>query len=128
MLKVIGAGFGRTGTLSLKCTLEILGFGPCYHSMEVLKRPHHDQIWHAALTGSSPVWDSVFDGFQAAVDWPSAFFWQELSDTYPDAKIILTVRDEHAGYESIRQTIFAANNHCDARTRNRVQRTSVDDP
>ena len=113
MLQVIGAGFGRTGTLSLKGALEILGFGPCYHMMEVLKRPHHDLLWHTALTGPSPVWDTVFDGFQATVDWPSAYFWRELSNTYPDAKIVLTVRDEHAWYESIRQTIFAAISHRD---------------
>ena len=113
MLKVIGAGFGRTGTLSLKGALEMLGFGPCYHMLEVLKRPHHDRLWHAAATGSSPVWDTLFDSFQAAIDWPAVHFWQALSIAYPDAKIILTVRDEHAWYESIRQTIFAAINHPD---------------
>ena len=45
-LKVIGAGFGRTGTLSLKIALERIGFGPCYHMMEVFPRPDHVAKWH----------------------------------------------------------------------------------
>ena len=38
-LKVIGAGFGRTGTTSLQKALEILGVGPCYHLNEIIDGP-----------------------------------------------------------------------------------------
>lgn len=37
--QIIGAGFGRTGTASLKLALEQLGFGPCYHMTEVIEHP-----------------------------------------------------------------------------------------
>lgn len=107
MLKVIGAGFGRTGTLSLKRALEMLGYGPCYHMLEVLNHPQHDQLWLEAIRGSDPKWPAVFRDFQATVDWPSSFFWRELSLAYPEAKIILTLRDEDEWYESVRETIFA---------------------
>lgn len=105
-MKIIGAGLGRTGTMSLKFALETLGFGPCYHMMEVLQQPQHDRIWHDALTGVTPRWDDLFKGFNATVDWPSAHFWRELIDYYPQAKVILTLRDDQAWYESIRKTIL----------------------
>ena len=114
MLEVIGAGFGRTGTLSLKLALETLGFGPCYHMFEVLKHPPHDQLWFDAMDGSLSDWNQIFDGFQSTVDWPSTFFWQELLRAYPDAKVILTRRDERVWYTSVRETIFKAlNQHHD---------------
>jgi hypothetical protein len=47
-VKVIGAGFGRTGTMSLKVALETLGFGPCYHMIEVFEHPEHVGFWQAA--------------------------------------------------------------------------------
>ena len=34
-LSVIGAGFGRTGTMTSKMALEQLGLGPCHHMEEV---------------------------------------------------------------------------------------------
>jgi len=106
-LQIIGAGFGRTGTLSLKSALEALGFGPCYHMMEVLDNPGHDRIWLDALEGTVPNWTALLADYRSAVDWPSAFFWRELMVCYPSAKVILTVRDDQAWYESIRQTILA---------------------
>jgi len=50
-LSVIGAGFGRTGTESLKKALEIIGLGPCYHMFEVLPDPERVAIWRAAASG-----------------------------------------------------------------------------
>ncbi len=38
-LKVIGSGFGRTGTMSMKEALEVLGPGPCHHMIEVMENP-----------------------------------------------------------------------------------------
>jgi len=105
-LSIIGAGFGRTGTESLKKALEILGFGPCYHMFEVL--PHADRvaIWRAAARGDTPDWDQVFAEYNATVDWPGAYFWRELSAHYPKAKIILSVRDAELWYDSMDKTIL----------------------
>ncbi len=75
-LKVIGAGFGRTGTLSLKFALERLGFDKCYHMMEIPSVPHHVEMWRAAAAGKAVNWETLFSGYQAAVDWPSCNFWQ----------------------------------------------------
>ena len=105
-LSVIGAGFGRTGTESLKKALEILGLGPCYHMFEVLPHPERIAIWRAAAAGNTPDWDEVFAGYNATVDWPGAYFWRELSAHFPKAKIILSVRDENAWYASMDKTIL----------------------
>lgn len=107
-LKVIGAGFGRTGTLSLKIALEQLGYGPCYHMLEITKdtKTKPDQ-WVAIANGESPDWDLVFKGYQAAVDWPAVSFYRELLSTYPEAKVILTTRSFDSWYQSTQQTIYS---------------------
>jgi Sulfotransferase domain len=108
-LKVIGAGLGRTGTLSLRVALEELGFARCYHMQEVLlAHPEHAPLWSTAQRREPVDWDSLFVGYQAAVDWPASAFYQELLRHYPDAKVILTVRDSERWYESARQTIYYA--------------------
>ena len=106
-LQVIGAGFGRTGTLSLKLALEQLGFGPCYHMVEVLAKPKSTAFWSAAADRGPTDWNSIFEGYKATVGWPGASFWRELSVAYPDAKVILTERDEEAWFESTQATIFS---------------------
>lgn len=106
-LSVIGAGFGRTGTLSLKLALEQLGFGPCYHMVEVIGHPEAAAYWEAAADGKPVDWETVFAGFGATVDWPSATFYKTLADAYPEAKVILTVRDPEAWFASTQATIFA---------------------
>jgi hypothetical protein len=107
-LSVIGAGFGRTGTMSLKLALEQLGFGPCYHMIEVIKEPAvRSRPWEAAADGQKVDWEAVFDGFASCVDWPGATFYRQLADAYPDAKVILTVRDPESWYRSTQATIFA---------------------
>lgn len=106
-LKVIGAGFGRTGTLSLKFALEKLGLGPCHHMMEVFGKPDHIDLWQQAADGKSVNWNEVFTGYRAAVDWPVCAFWQELSEVYPDAKFILSLRDPDKWFDSADATIFA---------------------
>ena len=107
-LSIIGAGFGRTGTLSLKLALEQLGFGPCYHMNDVFAQAGHAQRWRDAFQTGAADWEALLAGYQAAVDWPSAHFWRPLAAHYPAAKVILTVRDPDAWYQSISSTIFAA--------------------
>jgi len=109
-LQVIGAGFGRTGTLSLKAALEQLGLGPCYHMLELIQDPARASHWQAALDGKAVDWNEVFTGFRSAVDWPTAHFWPQLAAAYPDAKVILTLRDEDKWYKSISSTIFQVMN------------------
>jgi hypothetical protein len=105
-LKVIGAGLGRTGTLSLKTALEELGFGPCHHMMELLPRPERHRYWEDAALQRPVAWDKVFEGFSSTVDWPYCNFYRELAGLYPDAKVILTVREPDAWFDSISRTIF----------------------
>jgi Sulfotransferase domain len=105
-LKVVGAGFGRTGTLSLKTALERLGFGPCYHMMEVFPRPEHIAMWHRLAFENQIDWDALFAGFSAAVDWPAARWWREIAAHYPEAKVLLSVRDPEAWYKSMTDTIY----------------------
>ncbi|MEU7832391.1 MULTISPECIES: sulfotransferase family protein [unclassified Nonomuraea] len=106
MLKVIGAGFPRTGTSSMKAALERLGFGPCYHMFEILTKPEHADRWVKVTSGEPVDWDQVFDGYQSAQDWPASGFWREQAAAYPDAKVILTVRDPARWYVSM-QNLFS---------------------
>ncbi len=105
-MKVIGAGFGRTGTASLQSALEELGFGPCYHMYEVFKHPKHADFWAAAWRGEPVDWDGVLGGYEATVDWPACTFYAELMERHPDAKVLLSVRDPERWYESTRTTIY----------------------
>jgi hypothetical protein len=105
-LKVIGAGFGRTGTASLKVALEALGFGPCYHMQEVIQSSKRIEQWHQVGHGQPVDWDTIFEGYQATVDYPAASYYQELLQCYPDAKVILTVRDPDRWYDSTLNTIY----------------------
>jgi hypothetical protein len=105
-LRVIGAGVGRTGTMSQKLALEQLLAGPCYHMLEVFVRPEHVAMWDGAMRGELPDWEVLYDGFIAAVDWPTCTFWRELSDAYPDAPVLLSVRDPDEWWKSCDRTIF----------------------
>jgi hypothetical protein len=104
-LRVIGAGFGRTGTLSLKVALEELGFGPCEHMTELLDDPERLRLWDRKARGLPVEWGELFKGYAATVDWPGCYFWEELAEAYPKAKVILTVRDREEWYESVSGTI-----------------------
>jgi hypothetical protein len=106
-LKIIGAGFGRTGTLSLKYALEQLGFGRCYHMTETLEHPEHDRKWLALARGESTDWRGILDHYSSTVDWPSVMLWKELISACPNSKVILTMRDPVDWYQSAQDTIFA---------------------
>jgi len=105
-LKVIGAGFGRTGTRSLKAALEELGFDRCYHMEEVIKNPGHLKCWAEIMEGGKPDWENLFKGYQSATDWPAAAYYRDLMVAYPDAKIILTVRDPESWHASLMNTLY----------------------
>jgi Sulfotransferase domain len=105
-VKVIGAGFGRTGTWSLKAALEVLGFGPCYHMTEVFAHPGHADFWSSAWRGEPVDWEGVLGGYEATVDWPACTFYEELMERHPEAKVLLSVRDPEPWYESTRSTIY----------------------
>jgi hypothetical protein len=106
-LEIIGAGFGRTGTLSLKSALEELGFGPCHHMAEVIDDMHRQgPIWNSVANGKERNWQKVYDGYRATVDWPGCHYYAELADAFPEAKVILTERDSRSWYSSINETIF----------------------
>jgi hypothetical protein len=104
-LEIIGAGFGRTGTLSLKLALEQLGLGPCYHMVTVQAEPERAGDWIDAIHGEAVDWERVFDGFQSTVDWPACHFWRELADCYPAAKVLLSKREASGWYKSVINTI-----------------------
>jgi len=105
-LELIGAGLGRTGTLSLKAALERLGYGPCYHGIEILVEPERGRQWLQRTPSGSHDWDAIFHGYRATVDWPAAAFWRELVERYPDAKVLLSVRDADRWYDSVMNTIY----------------------
>ena len=105
-LQVIGSGLGRTGTKSLHTAVNMLGLGPCHHMFEVMQHPESMALWIEAGAGR-PQWDVIFADYRSAVDYPTAAFWRELADYYPQAKVIHTVRDPEAWFESTQATIFS---------------------
>lgn len=108
-MRVIGAGFGRTGTTSLKAALEELGFDPAYHLTEAFRHPEHVDSWQAARRGKDVDWETFLSGYEVAVDWPACAFYWELMEAFPEAAVILTVRDPERWYESVRSTIYGIN-------------------
>ena len=105
-LKIIGAGFGRTGTNSLKLALETLESTPCHHMLEVFPRENHINWFHDKAHGNNIDWDAVYENFGSAVDWPTSAYYQELAEYYPDSKVILSVRDPEKWYDSTKDTIY----------------------
>ncbi len=106
-LRVVGAGLGRTGTTSLKLALERLLGEPCYHMDEADRRGDR-LIWKRAFEGEGPEWGQFFDGFAATVDWPAAGLWQQIHDAFPDALVLLSVREPDVWWASASRTIFPA--------------------
>jgi hypothetical protein len=104
-MKLIGAGLPRTATLSQKIALEMLGLAPCYHMVEVLADLDQAALWQGALDGEMPL-TTILDGFQATVDWPGSFFYRDLIELYPEAKVLLSVRDDDAWARSMHDTIW----------------------
>jgi hypothetical protein len=100
-LQVIGVGLHRTGSMSVKVALERLGFGPCYHGMEALRRCRDGDHWLAAYEAGGAIdWSVIFEGYRATMDWPTIYFWEQLVAAYPDARILLTDRDPQRWWES----------------------------
>jgi hypothetical protein len=107
MLKVINAGLGRTGTTSLQAALERLGFGPCYHMFDIINSEERLSQWEKIVcAGQRPDWRAVFDGYASAVDGPPAVYYRQIAQAFPEAKVILTVRDAERWYQSTFDTLY----------------------
>jgi hypothetical protein len=104
-MRVIGAGFGRTGTASTKRALEILGFGPCHHMEEVIKHPDEVDTWVRAARGEKVDWKAFMSKWGSAVDFPSSLYYRELMEAFPDGKVVLNVRSVDSWYQSMSETI-----------------------
>ena len=108
-LKVIGAGQGRTGTMSLKHALERLGFGPCHHMIELIQHPEQFPIWERVFEEKEPTdWEQVFSGYRSTCDAPSVMVYKELAARYPEAKVVHTVRDPESWWRSASATVLNA--------------------
>ena len=105
-MKLIGAGMPRTGTLTQKVALEMLGLGPCYHMVDVLADLDQAKLWQRALDGEAP-WGQIFGDFDSTVDWPGGYFYRELMAVYPEAKVLLSVREPQVWERSMRETVWA---------------------
>lgn len=105
-LQVIGTGFGRTGTDSMREALDILGLGPCHHMLEVIGNDQQKQLWRALAKGAAPDWNVLFAGYNSCMDWPSAHYWRDLVRFYPEARVILTNRSPESWWASFEKTIL----------------------
>jgi hypothetical protein len=106
-IQLVGAGLGRTGTLSLKLALERLLGGTCHHMFEVFAHPEELPTWTAAMNGDEPDWGEFLSGYSAIVDFPGAALWRELAAAFPDAPVLLSTRSSaEVWWESANNTIF----------------------
>ncbi len=119
-LKVIGAGQGRTGTMSLKHALEELGFGPCHHMIELIGHPEQFRFWERIFDDEPVDFEEVYAGYNSAVDAPTCFIYRQLAERYPDAKVILTLRDPESWWRSAQATVMSE--------RLRMQHDRADNP
>jgi hypothetical protein len=104
-LRIIGSGFGRTGTMTTKDALGILGFGPTHHMIEVLQNPSQLDLWKAHIDGRDVDWNVVFEGYASQVDWPGAAVWEQTLAAFPKARVLHTERPEEVWWASFDKTI-----------------------
>jgi hypothetical protein len=103
-MKLIGAGLPRTATTTQMIALEMLGL-PCYHMRDMMGDVEKSvPQWRKALEGNGP-WDELFEGKESIVDFPGSYYWRELIDVYPDAKVLLSVRSAESWVDSMHNTI-----------------------
>lgn len=107
-IKIIGAGFPRTGTTTLKESLERLGYKKAYHMKELLVHPENLHYWLSLKETGSTKWDELYNGYQATVDFPCYPWYKEHMKRYPEAKVILTVRPFEKWYSSVYSTVYKA--------------------
>lgn len=105
-MDLIGAGFSRTGTTSLKAAIEKLGVGPCINMTQLVGNPREADKWRAAQAGEATDWKELLADYSATVAWPGCSFWEPLAATFPQAKVIVTVRNPTGWYESFRDTLL----------------------
>lgn len=107
MLKLINVGLGRTGTTSLQVALEKLGFGTCFHMFDIVGDEERLAHWEKIVCDGVPAdWKALFEGYTSAVDGPCAVYYPQLMETFPDAKLMLTVRDPESWYRSTYDTLY----------------------
>jgi hypothetical protein len=104
-MKLIGAGLPRTATSTQKVVMDILGLAPCYHMQNVFADLDEAKRWDAAISDPSGLRD-ILDPFESAVDWPGSYFYEELAEMYPDAKVLLSVRTGESWAKSMQETIW----------------------
>jgi hypothetical protein len=105
-MKVIGAGLPRSATTTQMFAFEQLDCGPCYHMRDLLMDLENGlPLWEAAIDGK-PDWAAIFGEACSTCDWPSAFFYRELMEQYPDAKVVLSVRGAEEWSRSMEKTIW----------------------
>ncbi|MFG3038147.1 sulfotransferase family protein [Streptomyces sp. NPDC048330] len=107
MLKLINAGLGRTGTTSLKVALDRLGLGTCFHMFDIVGDGDRLERWAKVVCDGEPAdWPALFEGYTSAVDGPCAVYYREIAEAFPEAKVILTVREAEGWYRSTYDTLY----------------------
>jgi hypothetical protein len=94
--------------MSLKAGLERIGYGPCFHMIDLIQDPVTLPYWQAAAQGERVDWEQVFEGWESTVDWPGCTYWDQLIETWPDLPVLLNTRDKEGWYESCLKSIHAA--------------------
>ncbi|EDO39565.1 predicted protein [Nematostella vectensis] len=94
-MKIIGAGLPKTGTKSLASALRRLGFNVHDHHEQL---QFHCDEYIAAFKGPMPNFEEMYENVDATTDLPACIFYKEIFKAFPDAKVILSVRDDEESW------------------------------
>jgi len=125
-IKIIGAGFPRTGTNTLRESLELLGFSKTYHMKQLLVHPENLHYWTKLSETRRTDWDGLYNGYDATVDFPCYPWYKEHMKQYPEAKVILSIRPFEDWYTSFSCTIWQAQNPSEEQRMEIAQRMAAD--
>ncbi|HJO93729.1 MAG TPA: sulfotransferase [Victivallales bacterium] len=105
-IRLVGAALPRTGTVSIKTALKIIGFGNCYKMEELFQKPKDLPYWLSVFEGNDIPFSQLLNNYDAILDLPGCLVIDKLINYYPNAKVILTIRNPEEWYNSIINTIY----------------------
>ncbi|KAI8889098.1 hypothetical protein K501DRAFT_239425 [Backusella circina FSU 941] len=102
-LEVISAGMSRVGTVSLCTALDILGYNTIHFKNFSRDETLDLEGFKDAVNNREEAdWDKLYENYNAAVDIPTWVWYKDLVKKYPNAKVILTVREPESWYTSMK--------------------------
>lgn len=104
-MKVIYAGYPKTGTKTMHEVFKRLGYKTIYDIMENYEYLNDD--WNKIYAGKGTVEDfrRMFKDVDVVMDSPCCYFWEEILEAFPEAKVLFGYRDDEQWYKSFKSQV-----------------------